>query len=64
MLPRQARPGLSIQEQAMLTDYATGARYPGWGEIPLARRAVTTTRRARKELRSLLPKNALRSKGT
>lgn len=39
-----------------MTDYATGTRYPGWGEISLAeaRRAVAATRRVRKEIRKQL----------
>ena len=53
---------LSAEEQHKLTDYATVARYPGWGEISLseARRAVALARRVRKHLRSFLPKQALR----
>jgi hypothetical protein len=42
--------------------YATGARYPGWGEISLAeaRRAVTIARRIRRDVRKLLPIETLR----
>ena len=52
---------LTSKEQAVLTDYATGARYPGWGHIPIpdARQAVAITRRIRKHMRSLLPPKAL-----
>ncbi len=52
---------LSEREQESLTDYATTARYPGFGEIPLseARRAVALARRVRKQIRSLLPEGAL-----
>jgi len=53
---------LSESEQNTLTDYATSARYPGFGVIPLSetRRAVSAARRVRKHVRSLLPKEALR----
>ena len=62
LLPGRIRLGLSQDEQDTLTDYATGARYPGWGEIPLseARRSVALARRVRSEIRKLLPKEALR----
>lgn len=52
---------LSESEQNSLTDYATAARYPGFGEIPLseARRAVRLARRVRKQIRSLLPKQSI-----
>jgi HEPN domain-containing protein len=61
MLPPAFRVSLSREEQDGLTDYATGARYPGWGEIPLseARRAVAVARRVRKHVRSLVPRRAL-----
>ncbi|HZT30939.1 MAG TPA: HEPN domain-containing protein [Bryobacteraceae bacterium] len=54
--------GLSEEEQDKLTDYATTARYPGFGEITLseARRAVALARRVRKHVRALLPKGILR----
>jgi HEPN domain-containing protein len=57
-----ARPALSAEEQAVLTEYAVGPRYPGWRDVPLseARRAVTLGRRVRKHVRSLLPKEVLR----
>ncbi len=62
LVPQAFSPSLDEDEQDMLTDYATGARYPGWGEIPLAeaRKALAMARRVRKELRSTLPKDALR----
>ncbi len=62
LLPGRSRPRLTAEEQGRLTDYATGARYPGWGEIPLAeaRNAVAISRRVRKEVRTLLPRNVLR----
>lgn len=60
-LPARTRPSLSQDEQDTLTDAAAGARYPGWGEIPLseARRSVALPRRVRREMRRLLPKEAL-----
>ncbi len=56
-IPNHARPSLTVEEQALLTEYAVGPRYPGWRDVPLleARRAVTLARRARKQIRSLLP---------
>ncbi|MFQ5882544.1 MAG: HEPN domain-containing protein [Candidatus Methylomirabilales bacterium] len=62
LLPVQARPDLTNEEQDRLTDYATGARYPGWAPIPLseARRAVAIARRVRKQVRSVLPVEVLR----
>ena len=62
MLPERARPSLTVEEQGRLTDYATGARYPGWDDIPLreARRAVAIARRVRREIRKLLADSALR----
>ena len=64
LLPKRVQPKLADEEQAKLTEYATVARYPGWGPIPLAeaRRAVVTARRVRKEMRALLPKETLRRK--
>ncbi|MEX1205791.1 MAG: HEPN domain-containing protein [Dongiaceae bacterium] len=60
-LPARVRPRLSEDQQDVLTDYATGARYPGWGPIPLAeaRRAVAMARRVRADARRILPKEAL-----
>jgi len=62
LLPPRSRPTLSVEDQGKLTEYATAARYPGWGPIPLseARRAVATARRVRKHIRGLLPRGALR----
>ena len=64
LLPKRVQPKLADEEQAKLTEYAMVARYPGWGPIPLAeaRQAVVTARRVRKEMRALLPKEALRRK--
>jgi HEPN domain-containing protein len=36
LLPRRIEPPLTLDEQDLLTEYATGARYPGWGDISLA----------------------------
>jgi HEPN domain-containing protein len=64
LLPAAARVGLGAEEQARLTEYATGARYPGWSEIPLAeaRRAVAIARRVRREIRRMLPREIVRRK--
>ncbi|MGC8731945.1 MAG: HEPN domain-containing protein [Halothiobacillaceae bacterium] len=55
---------LSESEQDILTDYATTARDPGFGDIPLskARTSVALARRVRKHIRSILPREALRRK--
>ena len=62
LMPDNVRPSLSLEEQALLTEYAVGPRYPGWRDVPLseARRAVTLARVVRKHVRSLLPREALR----
>lgn len=62
LLPLASRPSLSDEALGMVTEYATGARYPGWGDISLAeaRRAVALARRTRKELRARLPRKVLR----
>jgi HEPN domain-containing protein len=62
LVPAKSRPDLSDDEQARLTEYATGARYPGWGEISLtaARRAVAVARRVRRLVRHGLPTRVLR----
>ena len=64
MLPASAQLNLSEAEQNELTGFATGARYPGWGEISLAdgRRALAIARRVRRDVRKLLPRNALRQR--
>ena len=61
LLAAQALPSFSAEEQATLTEYATGARYPGWGEIPLAeaRKAVAIARRVRREVRRVLPRKVV-----
>lgn len=62
LVPAETRPDLTDEEQARLTEYATGARYPGWEEISLAaaRRAVAVARRVRRLVRRGLPRKALR----
>lgn len=64
LLPAGARASLTAGEQAKLTEYAAGARYPGSGEIPYteAKRAVAIARRARREIRRALPREILRRK--
>jgi HEPN domain-containing protein len=64
LLPAGVEPGMTPEERDGLTDYATGARYPGWDAIPLteARGAVSVARRVRREIRRQLPKAALRKK--
>ena len=65
LLPARAQPRLTPEEQGQLTDYATGARYPGWGELPVseAKEVVKLARRVRNEARGLLPKEALGRRG-
>ena len=63
LLPPRFRPKLDRKAQKRLTDYATVRRYPGVGpEVPLAqaRKAVAIARRVRKEVRTHLPRAALR----
>jgi HEPN domain-containing protein len=57
LLPAPALVSLTVKEQGDLTDYATGARYPGWGDVSLreARSAVEVARRIRAEIQALLP---------
>lgn len=61
MLSPPYRIDLSDEEQYRRTDYATVARYPGSGDIPLpeARRAVAVARRVRQQARAALPKQTL-----
>lgn len=64
-ISKSARPQLTVEDQRRLTAYATVTRYPGGYEpIPLAeaRNAVAIARRLRKEVRSLMPKEALRKR--
>ena len=54
---------ISVEEQRLLTDYATVTRYPGDYEpvtVTEARRAVTLARRVRTAVRKKLPRDALR----
>jgi HEPN domain-containing protein len=62
LLPTGVQLNFPPDEPDELTDYATGARYPGWGEISLrdARHALAIARRLRRDVRKLLPKEALR----
>ena len=62
LLPAGISVGITAGEQATLTEYAIGARYPGSGEIPYveARKAVASARRARKEIRRAMPRGVLR----
>ncbi|OGA43319.1 MAG: hypothetical protein A3G24_09280 [Betaproteobacteria bacterium RIFCSPLOWO2_12_FULL_62_13] len=64
LVPGRSDFALSIEQQRRLTNYATAARYPGWGEIPLgeARQALALARRVRAAVRRLLPRQALRSR--
>lgn len=51
---------LSVEEQRLLTDYATVTRYPGNYDpvaLPEARRAVTLARRVRAAVRKELPRS-------
>lgn len=63
LIPPRLRPDLTVEEQALLTDYAVSTRYPGdYEEIPLdqAKRAVRIARRVRTQVRRYLPKASLR----
>jgi HEPN domain-containing protein len=62
LLPGEWDHTLTDQDLGLLTEYATGARYPGWGDIPRteARRAVAMARRARRSIRASLPRRVLR----
>lgn len=65
LLPVRAQPDLTLEEQHVLTRYATVTRYPGdYEAIPLAeaRYAVKVARRVRRQIRKRLPKEALSSK--
>lgn len=63
LLPPHLRPNLDSEVEDRLTRYATVLRYPGAGpDVPLteARKAVAVARRVRKEVRTHLPRAALR----
>ena len=64
LLPAALRPRLTLEEERRFIGYATAARYPGSGEIPLAeaKRAVALARRLRREIRLVLPREILRRK--
>lgn len=65
LLPPTARPKLAAQEQRRLTLYATVTRYPGdYNPVTTqeARRALTTARRIRADVRKHLPLRALRAR--
>jgi HEPN domain-containing protein len=61
LTPADARPNVGVREQALLSEYAVGSRYPGWPDASLAeaRQAVALARRVRRHVRSLLPRKAL-----
>jgi HEPN domain-containing protein len=62
-LPPTTRPKLAAEEQRRLALYATVTRYPGdYNPVTMqeARRALTTARRIRAEMRKHLPPRALR----
>ncbi len=63
LLPPRLRPKLERKIQERLTQHATVLRYPNFGpdvSLSEARKAVAIARRARKEIRSHLPRAALR----
>jgi HEPN domain-containing protein len=63
LVPPVVRPGLTEDEERLLTNYAAVTRYPDAGlEISLgeARKALAIARRVRREVRRLLPRAALR----
>jgi HEPN domain-containing protein len=63
LLPQAVQPQLSPEEQELLTDYATTARYPGDYELiplPEARRAIRLARQVRQAIRKQLPRRATR----
>lgn len=54
LTPAAMRPNLSASDEALLTDYATTARYPGYGEtisLSDALDAVRIAKRARQAIR-------------
>lgn len=62
LVPSGSAINLSAEEQRRLTLYATVTRYPGDYEpvtVEEARRAVAIARRARQEIRAMLPAAAL-----
>jgi HEPN domain-containing protein len=66
LLPPKLRPRFSVEEQRMLSVYATLTRYPGDYEpihLSEARSAVSIARRMRREIRKLLPKEVISRRG-
>ena len=64
-VPPPDRPEIPEDAQARLTDYATVMRYPGDYEpvgLSEARRTVSVARRVRRQIRELLPRDALRER--
>ena len=65
LIPPLDRPQMSPMDQKRLTRYATAMRYPG-DYLPTtlaeARSSVALARRIRKDIRSILPKAALRKR--
>jgi HEPN domain-containing protein len=62
LLPSKIPVLLSEEEQELLTEYAIVTRYPGDMEdlsLGEARKAVQLARRVRKDIRALLPKEAI-----
>jgi HEPN domain-containing protein len=64
LLPQGLRPELDAPDLAAMTLYATGARYPGWTDVPLAeaRRAVSRARRVRSGARAAARASGARPK--
>ena len=63
LVPSDVRPGLAVDLQDRLTEYATLTRYPGDYEpiqLTEAQDAVRIARRVRREVRRVLPSAALR----
>ena len=62
LLPPSSRPKLAAKDQDKLTEYATVTRYPGDYEpifLDEAKKAVRIARRARGQIKKLLPKAVL-----
>jgi hypothetical protein len=65
LISEKVRPELLVEKPRRLTAYATVTRYPGDYEpisLAEARGAVAIARRVRKEVRALMPKEALRTR--
>jgi HEPN domain-containing protein/predicted nucleotidyltransferase len=62
LIPRRLRPSLDRKDRARITRYAAVTRYPRAGKdisLTQARKEVAIARRVRREVRRLLPKDAL-----